>query len=244
MSKTVKYSMIAVAFFVVIFIVGGLFKAKTNLPSFAYDDVKLVQLETPKKGQEIAIIDTTVGTFKVALYREYAPKTVESFVKLAKEGFYDGKYIFSARKDLYFLAGTTNQDGVIVKKDEPNYEKEMTKTDNEINKNLWTFKGSLISFGPDIKGNGVYFSGINTIEYTDKIKEQMKESKNANMDIVNAFLEKGGNPMLSGQFTVFAQTYEGLDVFEKICNVPVKDEKNYFPADELKINSIKISTFE
>jgi len=37
-----------------------------------------------------ATIETTKGTIVLELYRNEAPKTVENFVKLAKQGFYDG----------------------------------------------------------------------------------------------------------------------------------------------------------
>ena len=37
-----------------------------------------------------AIINTNKGTMKVALYTENAPNTVANFVKLAKEGYYNG----------------------------------------------------------------------------------------------------------------------------------------------------------
>ena len=37
-----------------------------------------------------AEIKTDKGTMKVAFYEKDAPKTVENFIKLSKEGFYDG----------------------------------------------------------------------------------------------------------------------------------------------------------
>jgi len=37
-----------------------------------------------------AMIETTKGTIVIELYQDEAPKTVENFVKLAKQGFYDG----------------------------------------------------------------------------------------------------------------------------------------------------------
>ncbi len=38
----------------------------------------------------VATIDTEKGTIELELYPEYAPKTVNNFVFLSKEGFYDG----------------------------------------------------------------------------------------------------------------------------------------------------------
>ena len=37
-----------------------------------------------------AVIETTKGTITIELYNDLAPKTVANFVKLAKQGFYDG----------------------------------------------------------------------------------------------------------------------------------------------------------
>ncbi|MGB1519123.1 MAG: peptidylprolyl isomerase, partial [Limisphaerales bacterium] len=36
------------------------------------------------------VIDTDAGSMTVKLWPEVAPKTVENFIKLAGEGFYDG----------------------------------------------------------------------------------------------------------------------------------------------------------
>ena len=44
-----------------------------------------------KPGDELtAVVDTSCGTFEIALDSERAPKTVNSFVYLADQGFYDG----------------------------------------------------------------------------------------------------------------------------------------------------------
>jgi len=218
------------------------FSNRNKLPSFDYKNVEMIQLNPPKAGQEIATIDTTLGTFKVMLFREEASNTVAHFVDLAKAGFYDGKYIFSAEKNAYFLGGTTNKSGVIVKKGEPNYDAEMTKIENELSNNLWPLKGALMSFGPNFKDSGSFFCGVNTVDFTDKLVKQLKNAKNANPLITNALIEKGGIPYFAQQYTIFAQTYEGIDVFEKITNVAT-DKKTKAIKEDVKINSIVISTF-
>lgn len=47
--------------------------------------------QTVQKGEKLtAVVETSCGTFKIALDSARAPKTVNSFVFLAEEGFYDG----------------------------------------------------------------------------------------------------------------------------------------------------------
>ena len=55
---------------------------------------KQVSLKAPKQtvkaGEELtAVVDTSCGTFEIALDSQRAPKTVNSFVYLSEEGFYD-----------------------------------------------------------------------------------------------------------------------------------------------------------
>jgi peptidyl-prolyl cis-trans isomerase B (cyclophilin B) len=46
--------------------------------------------QTVKRGEELrAVVATSCGTFEIALDSERAPKTVNSFVFLSEEGFYD-----------------------------------------------------------------------------------------------------------------------------------------------------------
>ena len=56
---------------------------------------KQVSLKAPKqtlkKGEEAtAVVQTSCGTFEIALDTERAPKTANSFAYLSEEGFYDG----------------------------------------------------------------------------------------------------------------------------------------------------------
>jgi len=64
-------------------------------------------------GNPIAIIDTSLGTIKVELYEEKTPKTCENFIKLAKEGFYDGMIFHRILDDFMIQAGNTYPDGSI-----------------------------------------------------------------------------------------------------------------------------------
>src|SRR5690349_18740157 len=43
-----------------------------------------------KNTNEVAVIETTLGRMVVGFWPDVAPKTVENFKKLAREGYYDG----------------------------------------------------------------------------------------------------------------------------------------------------------
>ena len=49
------------------------------------------QLDLPAEGEEIAVIDTNMGVMKMRLFPNAAPKTVENFTTLAKQGYYNGQ---------------------------------------------------------------------------------------------------------------------------------------------------------
>ena len=48
------------------------------------------QLALPENGEEIAVFETTAGTFRMRLFPGNAPETVENFTNLVRSGYYDG----------------------------------------------------------------------------------------------------------------------------------------------------------
>jgi cyclophilin family peptidyl-prolyl cis-trans isomerase len=60
---------------------------------------------THHAGKEIAVVETSLGTFEMELYPNDAPKTVENFVGLAKKKFFDGMRIHRVAKGFVIQTG-------------------------------------------------------------------------------------------------------------------------------------------
>lgn len=58
-----------------------------------------------------ALIETVKGTMKVRFYEKDAPNTVANFVKLAKNGFYDGLTFHRVIPDFVIQGGCPRGDG-------------------------------------------------------------------------------------------------------------------------------------
>lgn len=207
-------------------------------------NVNLVQQETPKDSDPVAVIKTSGGDIKAVLYPEYAPKAVESFTKLAENGYYDNTYIYSNEPGLCFNAGSAEKDGSLGDK----YDKDAETVEQELNASLWPFRGAICSIPTGVEGsfwdkltgqaktvNGSCFMVLDSVDFTEQFKKELLDAHKDHPDIAEAFIRNGGVPNLSQKYTVFAQTYEGFDVIEKFT---AKD----MPPDAM-IESIEISTY-
>ncbi len=56
------------------------------------------------EGNPVALFDTDYGTFKVELFQDKMPETVDNFVKLVNDGFYNG-VIFHRIGDNFMIQG-------------------------------------------------------------------------------------------------------------------------------------------
>jgi len=56
-------------------------------------------------GNPIAIFNTSLGTFKVELFRDKMPITVNNFVKLVNDGFYNGMIFYRISDNFMIQAG-------------------------------------------------------------------------------------------------------------------------------------------
>ena len=64
--------------------------------AFAQDSAEKPKQSQPKpekkmkESREIVVMETSMGTIELAMFRSDAPKTVDNFVKLAQKGYYNG----------------------------------------------------------------------------------------------------------------------------------------------------------
>lgn len=213
------------------------------------DTMRLIQLEKPKDGDPIAIIDTTEGEIRMVLYPDQSPEAVRNFTELAKEGYYDNTYIFESRDGKYCGGGTPAKNGSVGKTTNEHIER-------ELHQDLWPFRGAVCmvqtdyvrTFKQKVLGGGTYYNGsrfyiLNSIEFTDDVIKDLRENS-ASDELADAFLEKGGIPNFSQQMTIIGQTYEGFDVIEKLSSLEGKNTGKYFtPTEDVMIKSIKIETY-
>ena len=103
------------------------------------DTMKLIQLEPPKDGDKIAIVDTTLGEFRFVLYPEQSPNGVKNFTELAEMGYYDGTYVFNSESGAYSAAGSKLKNGEMPE----GYDVDRELVQRELHQDLWPFKGAI-----------------------------------------------------------------------------------------------------
>lgn len=214
-----------------------------------YSNLNLVQLEQPKPGAEVAVVDTTLGSFSFVLYEEYAPKTVAQFKQLVLEGFYTDNIIYSVDKEInVFMAGATDASGTTGKVTTEDGE----GIDTETSKDLWHFTGAISAYGKEegmfsttVKSDSRFFA-IGYSEPKTETIEQL-ESYNYPETVISTYKEVGGQPIYTGQFTVFGQIYEGMETVQSILDVAIEEKTEYenmkAPVEDILIKSIELSTY-
>lgn len=214
------------------------------LGSYDFSEMNLVQLDKPADGQDVAIIETNVGTITAVLYAEFAPNTVANFKKRAEEGFYDGKPFFALQKGIYAITGASNDEGTEGITDDGKY------IENECSVNLWPFKGSLLGYSSQQGYSDSRFFFAGALELTEENKKELRGYTNQETsaqvipeELITAFEKRGSVPGFAGTYTVFGQVINGFDVLDKILWTD-SDKSNMKPLEELKIVKVTLDTYK
>ncbi len=128
------------------------------------------------------------GEFIVELYPEYAPKTVENFLMLVKEGFYDG------------LTFHRVVEGFMAQGGDP------TGTGSGGSKN--TIKG-------EFAANGF---NQNTLSHTRGVISMARSAQNDSASSQFFICYTDGCAALDGEYAAFGKVIEGMDVVDAFCD--------------------------
>jgi len=195
--------------------------------NFRWFKIFLIAIAVPSAhaatvGPEVAVVEVRIGREKqnrqivLGLYDGAAPATVENFKKLAKKRFYNGLRFHRV------------------------------------------FPGTLVQTGDPLTRDWLFASprplkaGTGGPGYTVPAEIREKHTRGAVAmsrlpDGINPSRASSGSqfyitlspsPKLDGQFTVFGEVLEGLDVLDEISNLPA--DSNDFPLPKVVIRSISI----
>ncbi|MEG0628330.1 MAG: peptidylprolyl isomerase [Enterococcus sp.] len=207
---------------------------KTTESSVDLNKVALPQLDNKVTDDEYLVeLVTTEGNVKIKLFPKQAPKAVENFVKHAKDGYYKDTPFHRVIKDFMIQGGDPKGDGT---GGESIWKKGFkTETSNQ----LYNIRGALsMARAESRSSNGSqFFIVTNKEDVSDGLAIQYYPEK-----IIEAY-KKGGAPQLDGEYTVFGQVTEGMDVVDKIADGEVKDggsgEKST-PTNPVKVSEVNV----
>ena len=142
-----------------------------------------------------AVVTTSFGTFRFEFFPDKAPKHVEQFLRLAREGYYDGSAFHLA-----FLNGAIQGGDPLLK-------------DPETPRNLWG-TGGLNMLAEEISDLKHERGVVSTIRIPDQ----------PDSDGAQFFVCLVPQPALDGQYSAFGLVNEGIDVVEKISQQPLEED--------------------
>ena len=175
------------------------------------------------------LIHTDLGDIKVALYND-TPKHRDNFIKLANQGFYTGSVFHRVIKG-FMIQGGGPPAGVPEMSDRVPAE----FVPAHIHK-----KGALCAarqgdqVNPKKESSGSQFYIVQGSPVTAQQLDQFDRKRTVKYtpEQRTAYTTIGGTPFLDGDYTVFGEVVEGLDVVDKIAAVqtapgdkPVKEIK-------------------
>jgi cyclophilin family peptidyl-prolyl cis-trans isomerase len=142
-----------------------------------------------------AVVATDLGAFRFEFAPDAAPKHVDHFIQLARQGYYDGSAFHRT------VAYGIIQGGDPLLKD--------PKTP----RNLWG-TGGLNQLAAEFSGMKHERGVVSTVSIPGK----------ANSDGAQFFVCVAPQPPLDGKFSAFGHVTEGMDVVEKISQSPLGDD--------------------
>lgn len=231
------------------------------------DDGKKIgyQMELPQKGEQIAVLTTSMGTIRIRLFPDAAPKAVENFKGLIQKGYYDNLTFHRVIQNFMIQTGDPNGDGT---GGESIWGKSFA---DEFNRNLLNLRGAvaMANSGKDTNGsqffinqaNASAFSGWDNYQKAYEIYQKSPEAflsqygsnwidmSKATQKYKDAYAKYGGNPALDGYYnvveqgyTVFGQVFGGMDAVDKIAAVSTDDQDK--PTEAVTIQKAEIVKYE
>lgn len=184
-------------------------------------------------------ISTEQGDIVIKLYNE-TPQHRDNFIKLVKEGYYDGSLFHRVIKEFMIQGGDpdskTAKPGARLGSGGPGY-----TVPAEFVPQYFHKKGAVAAArkgdaqNPAKASSGCQFYLVQGKKYTEAELDKMENGIGANISAERrkAYSTVGGTPFLDDKYTVFGEIVEGLDVMDKIALAAT--DRSDRPTEDIKM---------
>jgi peptidyl-prolyl cis-trans isomerase B (cyclophilin B) len=205
-----------------------------------------IKLKAPKKSKfdTLVTISTTFGEMKIILY-ESTPKHRSNFLKLTKEGFYNGLLFHRVIKDFMIQGGDPES-----KNAKPSQQLGSGNlgymVDAEFRPELIHKKGALAAArnnNPQKASSSCQFYIVQGKKLTDAELAQVERNNKIKYTEAQKEVYKtiGGTAFLDNNYTVYGEIIKGMEVLEQIAAQPTAASDRPQKDIEMSIKTEKIS---
>lgn len=192
------------------------------------------------------LMETNAGNITLELYDE-TPLHRDNFVKLVKNGFYDGVLFHRVIKDFMIQGGDPDSRNAVAGQELGNGEEKYRIPAEICFPKIYHKRGALAAArepdyaNPQRESSACQFYIVYGQVFNDPMLERVQQRISQNTDGTVVLTDEqrevyktvGGTPHLDGQYTVFGEVVEGMDVVEKIQAVAT--DSNDRPLDDVRI---------
>ena len=150
--------------------------------------------EEKSMANPIVVMETSEGTIKIELWADKAPKTVENFLKYVDDKFYDGTIFHRVMANFMIQGGGFTP--------EMQQKKTNAPIRNEARTDVKNKRGTLAMARTNVVDSATSQFFINVAD--------------------NAFLDHQDDSVRGFGYAVFGKVLEGMDVVDRIVNVPTE----------------------
>lgn len=192
------------------------------------------------------LLETTMGNIRIALYDE-TPQHRDNFLKLTKMGVYDSLLFHRVIKDFMIQSGDINskhaKPGQLLGTGDFDYTQETEFRLPQIfhRRGVVAMAREGDDVNPERRSSACQFYIVWGKVFDDarlaKSQERLDSATQGQVKLTPEMIETyktiGGTPHLDGQYTVFGEVVEGMDIVDQIQQV--KTDKNDRPLEDIRI---------
>lgn len=178
------------------------------------------------------VLETSMGNVRIVLHNE-TPLHRDNFLKLVREGYYDGNLFHRVISSFMIQTGDSTSRHAQPGAPAGDYSPDYTLPAEIRYPTLYHHRGAVAAARESDDVNPEHRSSASQfyIVYGRRFNEDMLDQVQARLDkatkgkvtippaLREAYYKKGGTPHLDGQYTVFGEVVEGMDVVQAIQNV-------------------------